>query len=85
MSDKPLFKQLLEASTIGLNLVLATFVGLAMGYGLDHILDKYLHLKTYPWFTIIFLLLGIIAGFREMVKMARKRYDGYDGNNKKGI
>lgn len=70
MPDKPLFKQLLQASTVGLNLVLATFVGLAMGYGLDKLFS------TYPWFTIIFLILGIIAGFRELVRMARKTYDG---------
>ena len=41
MAEKPLFKQLLEASTVGLNLVLATFVGLAMGYGLDYAMDKW--------------------------------------------
>ena len=70
MSDKPLFKQLLQASTVGLNLVFGTFVGLAMGYGLDKLFN------TSPWFTIIFLILGIIAGFRELVKMARKTYDG---------
>lgn len=82
MAEKPLFRQLLEASTIGLNLVLATFVGLGMGYGLDYLFYKYLSMKTSPWFTIIFLLLGIISGFREMVKMGRKTYDG---NNKKDI
>ncbi|PIX89081.1 MAG: hypothetical protein COZ31_03890, partial [Nitrospirae bacterium CG_4_10_14_3_um_filter_44_29] len=68
-----------EASTIGLNLVLATFVGLAMGYGLDKLFN------TSPWFTIIFLMLGIIAGFLELIRMARKTYDGDDGNNKKDI
>ncbi|NCO68509.1 MAG: AtpZ/AtpI family protein, partial [Nitrospirae bacterium] len=73
------FRQLLEASTIGLNLVLATFVGLAMGYGLDKLFN------TSPWFTIIFLMLGIIAGFLELIRMARKTYDGDDGNNKKDI
>lgn len=74
-------KQLFEASTIGLNLVLATFVGLGMGRGLDYLLYKYLGWKTYPWFTIAFLILGIIAGFREMIKMARK----IGGNNKTDI
>lgn len=82
MAEKPLFKQLLEASTVGLNLVLATFVGLAMGYGLDYIMDKWFGVHTSPWFTIIFLLLGIIAGFRELIRMARKTYNG---NNKKDI
>jgi len=82
MADKPLFRQLLDASTIGLNLVLATFVGLAMGYGLDYALDKWFGLHTSPWLTIIFLLLGIIAGFRELIRIARKTYDE---DNKKDI
>ncbi|PIP69913.1 MAG: hypothetical protein COW90_08110, partial [Nitrospirae bacterium CG22_combo_CG10-13_8_21_14_all_44_11] len=46
-------------------------------------LDKLFN--TSPWFTIIFLMLGIIAGFLELIRMARKTYDGDDGNNKKDI
>ena len=58
MAEKPLFRQLLEASTVGLNLVLSTFVGLAIGYGLDYLFH------TSPWLTIIFLIIGIITGFQ---------------------
>jgi len=67
MAEKPVFKHLLQVSTIGINLVLATFVGLAMGYGLDSLLG------TSPWLTFIFLILGIIAGFREIIRVARKQ------------
>ena len=81
MAEKKVLRSLLDLSTIGLNLVLATFVGLGMGYGLDHVFDKYLGMKTSPWFTIIFLLLGIIAGFREMIRMARK----YSADNQQDI
>ena len=58
------------AGTIGLQLVTATFIGLAMGY----FLDKWL--GTSPWCLIIFLLLGIVAGFRDVyleVKRIQKR------------
>lgn len=72
MAEKPFFRQLLEASTVGLNLVLATFVGLAIGYGLDRFFG------TAPWLTIIFLILGIIAGFRELLRIARKQNSGSD-------
>jgi ATP synthase protein I len=72
MPEKSLFKQLLEASTVGLNLVLATAVGLAMGYGIDYAMDKWFGLHTRPWFTIIFLLLGIISGFRDLFMIARR-------------
>lgn len=76
MPEKPLFRQLLEASTVGLNLVLSTFIGLAIGYGLD----KFFH--SSPWLTIIFLILGIIAGFRELVRIAKKQDNGSDTEDK---
>jgi len=41
-------------------MVAATFIGLAMGYYLDQWLD------TKPWFTLIFLGIGVIAGFRNI-------------------
>ena len=72
MPEKSLFKQLLNASTVGLNLVISTFIGLAMGYGIDYALDKWFGLHTKPWFTIIFLFIGIIAGFRELLRIAKK-------------
>ena len=41
-------------------MVAATFIGLAMG----HYLDKWL--DTAPWLTLVFLLLGIVSGFRNI-------------------
>lgn len=72
MAEKPVFRQLLNASTVGLTLVISTFIGLAIGY----FLDKFFGTK--PWLTIIFLILGIISGFRDLIKMAKK------GNNEEG-
>jgi ATP synthase protein I len=66
MSGKLFSKQFLQAWTVGLNLVLSTFVGLAIGILLDKLFD------TSPWLTIIFLILGIIAGFRELFRMSKK-------------
>jgi len=71
--EKPVLKQLLEASTVGIQLVLSTFVGFAMGYFLDRFLG------TSPWLTAIFLILGIIAGFRELLRVARRQ----NGSDKK--
>ena len=55
------------ASTVGINMVVSTFVGFALGYW---VLDKYLN--TYPWFTVILTFLGIVAGFRFLFKIAQK-------------
>mgnify|MGYP006279246015 CR=1 FL=1 len=58
--DKDYWNSLLRASLLGIHLVVTTFVGLAVGYYLDKWLD------TKPWLTMVFLLLGIIAGFKNM-------------------
>ncbi|MBI5213288.1 MAG: AtpZ/AtpI family protein [Nitrospirae bacterium] len=65
--EKPLFRQLLEASSVGIHLVASTFIGLAVGYALDKLFG------TSPYLTVIFLIIGIIAGFRELVRVARKQ------------
>jgi ATP synthase protein I len=68
VAEKPFFRQFLQASTVGLNLVFSTFIGLAIGYGLDKLFKK-----TFPWLTIIFLILGIISGFRDLLRFAKKQ------------
>ena len=66
-------KDFLKAWSVGLNLVFSTFIGLAMGYGLDKLFKV-----TFPWLTILFLLLGIISGFRDLLRLARKQDNGPD-------
>ncbi|MBI5345007.1 MAG: AtpZ/AtpI family protein [Deltaproteobacteria bacterium] len=56
-------------ASMGTTLVAATFVGLAIGIYLDR------HLGTSPWFTVIFLLLGIAAGFKQIYDIGKKYGD----------
>jgi ATP synthase protein I len=65
-------RDLLQAASVGLSLVVSTFIGLAIGYWLDKLFN------TSPWLTIIFLILGIVSGFRELIRMARRQDDGPD-------
>jgi ATP synthase protein I len=55
------------ASTLGLTIVIATFIGLAVGLWLDRVFN------TSPWLTVIFLVVGIIAGFRNFYRFMSKR------------
>ncbi len=55
------------ASTVGVNFVATTLVGFAIGHW---VLDKYF--DSSPWFAIIFMLLGIAAGFKYLFKLLRK-------------
>ncbi len=64
--DRSLWKQLFNASQVGLLLVISTFVGFLIGYGLDRLLG------TSPYLTFIFLILGIIAGFREVFRFIKR-------------
>lgn len=68
-------REYLKAWMMGLNLVVSTFIGLAIGYWLDGLF------ATRPWLTLIFLVLGIVSGFREIFRMIQKGEDGPDKKN----
>ena len=55
----------MRLSSLGLTLVFSTFIG----FGLGWVLDKFI--KTGPLFTILFLLLGIVAGFVNVWRTVR--------------
>ena len=77
--DKKLLKQVLHLSSIGFSLVLAIVMGLVIGIVIDR------KFETGPWFTLIFLALGIIAGFRNMYYIFKKYGIDYDeSNNEEG-
>jgi ATP synthase protein I len=74
---KKLIKQLFYLSSIGLSMVLAIFIGLAIGVFLDN------RFKTHPWLTLIFLGVGIVAGFRNIFWFIRHYGLSDTGQNKK--
>ncbi|APG24718.1 MULTISPECIES: AtpZ/AtpI family protein [Syntrophotalea] len=53
-------------SGVGISMVAATLIGLAMGYYLDR------WLGTSPWLTLVFLGFGIAAGFRNIFILTRR-------------
>jgi ATP synthase protein I len=82
--DKEFWRNMYQMAAMGMNLVAATFIGLFMGWAIDNWLTPKLNWHTSPWFTLIFLLFGIIAGFRNMFHMAKKAEVPDDPNQKKG-
>ncbi len=51
-----------SAGTIGLHMVSGPIVGFGIGYGLDFWLD------TGPWMKLVFLVVGILAGFLNVYR-----------------
>ncbi len=64
--DKGLLKRLVWLSSMGISMVVATFIGLYIGVYLDNVFS------TRPWLTIIFLIIGIAAGFRNIYILIKK-------------
>ena len=75
------FESLGMASMMGIHLVSGVIVGMGMGYYLDKFFD------TKPWLTLVFLIFGIIAGyknmFREMQRIQRKEAEADAPENSK--
>lgn len=62
----PAWQIALNATTLGIHIVAATFIGFACGWYLDKWLD------TKPLLTIIMLVLGVAAGFKNVFEEVRK-------------
>lgn len=60
------YRQLYMLTTVGVQLAVSIVIGVAFGLWLD---GKF---GTKPWLMLLFLLFGVIAGFRNVYRMAVK-------------
>jgi ATP synthase protein I len=67
---KEIMRLLADFSTIGMTMAFSIFIGIGIGYFLDH---KVFKDRTSPWFTLIFLGFGVLAAFKNLFKMARRK------------
>jgi len=74
---RQLIKSLGFLSGVGISLVAATFIGLAMGYYLDR------WLGTSPWLTLVFLGFGIVSGFRNVYILTERELKRQQMENEK--
>ena len=68
MKEKKLhyIKELAYFGSIGFSVAFAVFIGVFIGIFLDKYFD------TNPWFTLIWLVFGIVAGFKNIGHAIRK-------------
>jgi F0F1-type ATP synthase assembly protein I len=71
------YRNLYDATTIGLNVVFSILIGGLFGYWLDR---KYN--SPYHWLLFLFLFFGIVAGFRSMFHGIRKQSKNEDNDKK---
>jgi ATP synthase protein I len=60
-------KAFARVGSVGIELALSTVIGLLGGQWLDK------KLSTTPYLTVIGLLLGVTAGFRSLIRIARRK------------
>ena len=65
-STRETLRGLASVSSMGLAMALAVVIGLALGYFVD------LKFGTHPWGFFIGLLMGIVAGFRNIYIIAKR-------------
>ena len=63
---KELLRTLGSVSSMGISVAVAIVIGVAIGLQLDK------WFNSAPWFFFIFLLFGIVAGFRNVYKISSK-------------
>ena len=59
-----------DFSTIGMSVAFSVFIGVGIGYWLDH---KVFEGRTSPWLTLIFLGFGVAAAFKNLYMMSRRK------------
>jgi len=69
-------KKMANASSVGTSLAFSVIIGAAIGWWLDKTFD------TKPWLFLLFMVCGIIAGFKNMIYFIRKT-DLYDDEDSK--
>ncbi len=64
--ERPAWAQHLSNASIGIEMGAALVVGMGLGWFLDRTFG------TRPWCLVIFTGFGIVAGFRNLIRAARK-------------
>jgi len=67
--NRKYFRDLANASTLGIQVALCIFIGLAFGLWLD---SKF---GTSPWLTLLFLFFGLAAAFLTYYRFVRSQQD----------
>jgi len=75
--SKEIFRDIGRYGAIGMEMVVCVLVGLAIGYLLEKKITS-----ARPWATLVFTLLGFLAGIKRLLALNNKT-GGLGGGNKR--
>ncbi len=67
---KEIMRLLSDFSTVGMTVAFSIFIGVGIGYWLD---NKVFEGRTAPWLTLLFLAFGVLAAFKNLYLMSRRK------------
>lgn len=67
---KAFFRELGKYGALGLEMALSVIIGMGIGYWLDGLAAKYLHVRTAPWLMVLWIGFGFAAGVRSLYRAA---------------
>lgn len=67
---KDTLRLLAQFSNVGMTMAFSIFIGVGIGYYLDH---KVFADRTSPWLTLLFLGFGVVAAFKNLYVMASRK------------
>lgn len=65
-----IFRVLIDSLSIGIAVVGSIIAGAVIGWLID---EKVFKGRTFPWITIIFIIFGVIGGFKNLIYYSKKR------------
>jgi F0F1-type ATP synthase assembly protein I len=65
-----MMRLLADFSTVGMTVAFSIFIGVGIGYLLDH---KVFGGRTSPWLTLVFLGFGVVAAFKNLFSMTKRK------------
>ncbi len=69
-NHKETLRLLAQFSTVGMSVAFSIFIGVGVGYFLDH---RVFGGRTSPWLTLVFLGFGVAAAFKNLYHMASRK------------
>lgn len=76
--EKIVFQSLAMITQFGLNMIVPICMMTALGVWLDKRLGT-------RWLTILFFVIGAVAGGQNIYRMAKRMYGGEEPNRKQGV
>ena len=81
---KYLFSVLPDSLTIGIAVASSIVIAALVGWWIEGKIEKIFKIEVSPWITTIFIIFGVIGGFKNLIYFSKKRLREVEGKKRTG-